>query len=67
MGRGIMGKNHWALFLLLLAGIVLGGFIGNLAAGVPGFGVAKLRAELWTDKSDRSGPWNHGAHICAVY
>jgi hypothetical protein len=27
------GKNSWALFLLLLAGIVLGGFIGNLAAG----------------------------------
>ncbi|MFR4351340.1 MAG: DUF4321 domain-containing protein [Roseburia sp.] len=38
MGRGIAGKNNWALFLLLLSGIVLGGFIGNLAAGVPGFG-----------------------------
>lgn len=38
MARGIGGKNSWALFLLLLAGIVLGGFIGNLAAGVPGFG-----------------------------
>lgn len=36
MSRGIGGKNNWALFLLLLAGIVLGGFIGNLAAGVPG-------------------------------
>jgi hypothetical protein len=35
MSRGISGKNNWALFLLLLAGIVLGGFIGNLAAGVP--------------------------------
>ena len=34
MSRGIGGKNNWALFLLLLAGIVLGGFIGNLAAGV---------------------------------
>ena len=29
------GKKNWALFLLLLAGIVLGGFIGSLAAGVP--------------------------------
>ena len=38
MARGISGKNNWALFLLLLAGIVLGGFIGNLAAGVPGLG-----------------------------
>ncbi len=27
-------KNGWALFLLLLAGIVLGGFIGHLASGV---------------------------------
>lgn len=36
MSRGIAGKNNWALFLLLLSGIVLGGFIGNLTAGVPG-------------------------------
>ena len=30
------GKNNWALFLLLLAGIVLGGFIGELTSGVSG-------------------------------
>jgi hypothetical protein len=30
----IGGKNNWALFLLLLAGIVLGGFIGMLTEGV---------------------------------
>lgn len=35
MSKGIAGKNNWALFLLLLTGIVLGGFIGNLAAKVP--------------------------------
>ena len=35
MSKGTFGKNAWALFLLLLAGIVLGGFIGTLAAGVP--------------------------------
>ena len=34
MARGISGKNNWALFLLILTGIVLGGFIGNLASGV---------------------------------
>ncbi len=28
-------KNRWACFLLILAGIVLGGFIGSLAAHVP--------------------------------
>ena len=31
------GKNSWALFLLMLAGIVLGGFIGTLTAYMPGF------------------------------
>ena len=35
MSKGTFGKNAWALFLLLLAGIVLGGFIGTLTAGVP--------------------------------
>lgn len=27
-------KNRWACFLLILAGIVLGGFIGNLAGNI---------------------------------
>lgn len=36
MSKGIGGKNNWALFLLLLAGIVLGGFIGELTNGVAG-------------------------------
>lgn len=31
------GKNSWALFLLMLAGVVLGGFIGTLTADMPGF------------------------------
>ena len=35
MSRGIAGKIIGHCFLLLLAGIVLGGFIGSLAAGVP--------------------------------
>ena len=34
MSRGARRKNPWALFLLILAGIVLGGFIGTLARGV---------------------------------
>ena len=28
-------KNFWILLLLLLSGIVLGGFLGRLAAGIP--------------------------------
>ena len=35
--RGV-GKNHWALVLLLLSGIVLGSFIATLTAGVAGLG-----------------------------
>lgn len=31
---GTVSKNTWALFLLLLAGIVLGGFIGYLTKDV---------------------------------
>lgn len=30
------GKNYWALFLLILAGIVLGSFIAMLTEGVSG-------------------------------
>lgn len=28
-------KNFWVLLILLLAGVVLGGFIGNIAEGIP--------------------------------
>lgn len=28
-------KNFWVLLLLMLAGIVLGGFIGSMAEGIP--------------------------------
>lgn len=38
MSKSITGKNNWALFLLLLTGIVLGGFIGELTKGVAGLG-----------------------------
>ncbi len=33
--KGTGSKNAWALFLLILTGIVLGGLIGMLAEGVP--------------------------------
>ena len=32
--KGTGSKNAWALFLLILTGIVLGGFIGMLADGI---------------------------------
>ena len=31
-------KSSWTLLLLLLSGIVLGGFIGEMASSVSGFG-----------------------------
>lgn len=34
MAKGA-GKNNWALFLLLLAGIVLGSFIAKMTADIP--------------------------------
>ena len=45
--KGAGGKNSWALFLLLLTGIVLGGFIGMLAEGcrhLAGLAMADVRA-----------------------
>ena len=36
--KGARSKNGWGLLLMLLAGIVLGGFIGMLALDIPGLG-----------------------------
>lgn len=33
-GHKMRDKNFWILLLLMLAGIVLGGFLGNLAEGI---------------------------------
>ena len=34
--KGTRSKNGWVLLLLMLAGVVLGGFLGTLADGVAG-------------------------------
>ncbi len=34
--KKISSKNPWVLLLLLLAGIVLGGFLGTLTQNIPG-------------------------------
>lgn len=34
MARGSIGKNNWALLIMILAGVVLGGFIGKLASRI---------------------------------
>ena len=33
--RGRSSQNIWVLILLLLAGVVLGGFIANMLGGIP--------------------------------
>ena len=57
MSRGVLGKNNWALVLLILVGVVLGGLIGKLCAGVPalswlsyGHIVYVVRWNHWWDK-----------------
>lgn len=35
MAHTTAGKNVWALLLMILAGVVLGGFIGQLATDIP--------------------------------
>ncbi len=31
------GKNYWVMLLLMLAGVVLGGFVGDLTKTIHGF------------------------------
>lgn len=35
MARPTSTRNPWVLLILVLAGVVLGGFLGSLAEGVP--------------------------------
>ena len=62
MARGA-GKNNWALFLLVLAGIVIGSFIAQATAGISV--LVKLWQKLWVYNSfcPRSG--NFGINVRA--
>ena len=63
--KGAGSKNAWALFLLLLAGVVLGGFIGELAKGVPA--LSWLGYGLFRDRrSDRSESRSNGHNIWSI-
>ena len=52
--KGAGSKNAWALFLLLLAGVVLGGFIGELAKGVPALHKYEFAGTEWLNPQDDS-------------
>lgn len=43
------GKNFWILLVLLLSGIVLGGFIGNMAEGISGLSWLNFGQSFGTD------------------
>lgn len=47
---GVGGKNSWALFLLILSGIVLGGFIGYLTQGISFLSWLNFGQEFGLDK-----------------
>ena len=49
--RGAGSKNSWALFLLILAGLVLGGFIGMLAEGSSAVGWLAYGQTFGVEKS----------------
>ena len=53
--KGAGSKNAWALFLLILAGVVLGVFIGTL-----------LWTILWNRRADRPGPGSVSHNIWSV-
>jgi hypothetical protein len=52
---GTTNKNSWALFLLILAGVVLGGFIGFFAQDVPFLSWLNYGQEFGIGGADKSG------------
>ena len=62
--KGAGSKNAWALFLLILAGVVLGGFIGTLAKGVPALSWLSYGQSFGID--DRPGPGSVSHNIWSV-
>lgn len=64
MARGA-GKNNWALFLLVLAGIVIGSFIAQATAGISALSWLNYGQKLWVYNSfcPRSG--NFGINVRA--
>lgn len=58
-----MRKNNWACFLLILAGIVIGGFIGSLLSGY----MVKLRTVFWLIIAAYIGFGNLKHYVWAFY
>lgn len=63
MSRGVLGKNNWALVLLILVGVVLGGLIGKLCAGVPALSWLSYGQSFGFVNPDGVRSWNFSSHI----
>lgn len=63
MSRGVLGKNNWALVLLILVGVVLGGLIGKLCAGVPALSWLSYGQSFWICQSNGVGSGDFGSDI----
>ena len=61
--NSMKSKSSWVLLLLLLSGIVLGGFIGEMTARVPGLSVVKFRGIVRTERSARLKPRDPCDHV----
>lgn len=62
MGR----KNFWILLIMLLAGIVLGGFIGQLADGISWLKWMNYGQSIWAGYSFGHCFW-HFSHYFRTY
>lgn len=60
------GKNAWALFFLILAGVVLGGFLGYLAKDVPFLSWLNYGQEFGIGKAEGSNLLNINMGIITV-
>lgn len=57
-------KNKWSLLLLVLAGIVLGGFIGQLLGGMSAFHWLNFGQTFGLTNPGDPGSWDPDDHLC---
>ena len=66
MARGA-GKNNWALFLLLLAGIVLGSFIAQATSGISALSWLNYGQKIRFNITFYFRSWHFSSDFCIFY
>lgn len=61
--NSMKSKSSWVLLLLLLSGIVLGGFIGEMTARVPGLSWLNFGESFGLERSARLKPRDPCDHV----